>query len=58
MNAVARAQLAFQKLTKHSIQPEPVFNNMGQQIGAEPTTNCNSYETYVILFQIYPCITY
>ena len=27
-------------------------------IGAEPTTNCNSNETYVILFQIYPCITY
>ena len=26
-------------------------------IGAEPTTNCNSNETYVILFQIYPCIT-
>ena len=27
-------------------------------IGAEPITNCNSNETYVILFQIYPCITY
>ena len=27
-------------------------------IGAEPTTNCNSNETYVILFQIQSCITY
>ena len=27
-------------------------------IRVEPTTNCNSNETYVILFQIYPCITY
>ena len=27
-------------------------------IGAEPTTNCNSNETYIILFQIQPCITY
>ena len=27
-------------------------------IRVEPTTNCNSNETYVILFQIYSCITY
>ena len=27
-------------------------------IGVEPTTNCNSNETYVILFQIQSCITY
>ena len=27
-------------------------------IRAEPTTNCNSNETYVILFLVYSCITY
>ena len=27
-------------------------------IGSEPTTNCNSNETNVILLQIYPHITY
>ena len=27
-------------------------------IYVEPTTNCNSNESYVILFQIYYCITY
>ena len=33
MNVVALAQLTFQKLTLlTSIPPEPVFNNMGQQM--------------------------
>ena len=35
MNAVARAQLAFQMLTllkKIVMRPEPVFKNMGQQM--------------------------
>ena len=28
------------------------------QYRAEPTTNCNSNETYVTLFKIQSCITY
>ena len=35
-------------------------NSLGYlcNIRVEPTTNCNSNETYAILFQIYSCITY
>ena len=34
MNAVARAQLTFQKLAyyKNSVPPNPVFENMGEQM--------------------------
>ena len=36
-----------------------LHNSLGYlcNIRVEPTTNCNSNETYVILFQIYSCIT-
>ena len=43
---------------KRNRGPQPYSLGYLCNIRVEPITNCNSNETYVILFQIYSCITY